>query len=149
MHISELTLGEVTYTHQDPDTGEFRTFAVQRIIDWIKENNIQKFAIPVDKEFASFIEKNRGIESHRLLRILFEAETALLVPIVIVELPDREHGVSHLIIDGNHRYLIAAKIDAPSIPGHVVKLEQIKQFLVEDVPVDLAERALGGFSGIE
>jgi hypothetical protein len=145
MHISELGIGEITYTHQDEKTGEFKTFAVQRLAQWLKDNpekaEKHKYSIPVDRKFAEFVMRNRGIEAHRIARIL---NLTNFDPIILA----RMHDDTCLIIDGNHRYVVASMVEAQFMPGYVLPEEIWKPFVVEGIPKELAEFILTADSGI-
>jgi len=145
MHISELRLNEITFTHEDDSTKELTTFAVERIAEYIKSNSgLQKYRIPVDLVHAEFIARNRGIEKHRLVRLL-ALDASEVNPIIVLAMPDG----THLIVDGNHRYLRAALREEPYVIANILERKDWEQFVVEGVPAELALFSLIGHSGIE
>lgn len=140
IHIKELSEGEKTYTHQDDKTGEYRIFAVDRMALWIEAHSLEVLKVKFlpDAAFAKFVLENRGIEPHRLLRC------DISFPITLLLMSDD----THLIVDGNHRYVKAAMVGAELKANMLIK-EQWEQFLVEGVSADLAAYSLSAFSGIE
>jgi hypothetical protein len=141
MTLQAKDLGvEVIFTHI-ADDGTQTMFAVERMVKWCADTRQRIYETPVDVDFAKFCLERRGIEQHRLNRL---TALDLIVPVLYCEWPDG----SHLLVDGHHRYVLAARLGRKTIRGHVLKERQWRPFVVEGAaPVSQAALA-NTFSGI-
>ena len=139
MKFNQLTPTEALFTWIDPDTHEQLTFAVDRLVAAVAALEI--VLVPVDQEVAERYRRERGIEQHRLQRM---TPDALQQPICLATMPDG----THLMIDGHHRYVYAASIQAHSIQAHLIPEETWKECLITDMPHLSEEFILNTESGL-
>ncbi len=81
---------------------------------------------------------NNGIEEDHLLTITPER---LRLPVLFAEFPaaEGEEYPSHVLIDGNHRLVQTYRNGGRRIPAVVFAVEDLKPYLVEDLPEALAQ----------
>jgi hypothetical protein len=104
---------------------------------------IEPVLIPVTMEGAKMMVKERGVETHRLARLL--AVPALsYTPILVAFWPIDQ---SHLIVDGAHRYCAAAQQLAEHIHARIIPRRIWKHFVIEDFP-KVDQSIKDTFSGI-
>lgn len=131
----------VLFTHLDHETGEITNICVSSML---KDPAVQAHAathVQIDDEFASFCLTNRGIENHRLARLMHVARPD---PILIVEWGDG----THVIVDGNHRYVAASIRGHKLIRAKVLPPQLWHRHVVLNIPDHLSRGRLTGFSGI-
>jgi hypothetical protein len=104
---------------------------------------IEPVLIPVTMEDAQMMIRERGVETHRLARLL-PTPVMQYPPILVAFLPQDQ---SHLIVDGAHRYCAAAQKKAEHILGRIIPRRIWKHFVIEDFP-DVDQSIKDTFSGI-
>jgi hypothetical protein len=155
----------VAFSYRD-ESGFFRHFNVTGILREIEQiisrpdhPEITVIDIKPDHNFGRYILTNRGIEPHRIKKIMQNPKEVLEFPLVAVLMPDlREDGTmdpdpwsrkgSHLIIDGHHRYVVACHLNVDFIPIFVLQPEFWERFLIHGIPDDYSEQCLNRHSGI-
>lgn len=125
------------FTHVDDVTGENRHFCtgIMNIAPAI--TSIVPCNIPVDQAFAKWMVKNRGAEQHRLIELMSLPSKDIYnwKPLLVAELrarPPQHPTPEHLIIDGTHRYIVAAIRGLHHIPARIVPEVLWHQYLLED-----------------
>ncbi len=117
-------------------------FASTRIRDEVGPR-LQVGLVPVDKQFADWCSRERGVEPHRLGRwmtVLKPTNILHFEPFLFVHLKNTD---SHLLIDGTHRYVACALLGIPEFPAIIVPEPEWKEYLIEMPPFSLK-----GWSGI-
>jgi len=127
-----------------PDTtkgGPEITVAVDLLTEWVRANHIPITAIACEQEQAEKFYRDNGVEPHRLARITAKH---LRSPVLLLDLGDG----THMLADGNHRYVVAAANGITRLPAWLVKHSYWQPFRV-DMPLALGEETLRTmFSGI-
>lgn len=134
--------GEVVFSHVDDKTGEVRHFAVERIQRDINNGKLTLPIIetPIDETFARFSFTQRGVEKHRIMRLLTTPTEISHYPVVFIHFPGVGRDIpesEYLMIDGAHRYCASAVLGWKTIRGYVMEPEQWEPYLI-DIP-DIAE----------
>lgn len=132
----DMSFSDVVFTHSDTE-GVVRHFAVSRLLE--RYGQEEMVIIPMDYEFARHVVQNNGLEPHRYARITHEI--VLRNPVLYVEVQRPGKPVTHILIDGSHRYAWAAANGWKELPAIVLKPEQWEPFLI-DVPEDITELAM-------
>jgi hypothetical protein len=134
-------LREVLFSWQDPDTGEQLHFAVERLTREVKRLNLEVFRTEIDPKFAEASAKDRGLEPHRLARLL-EVPIPDWEPLVFCRMPDD----TCVLVDGNHRYYVAWQLGEKYVLAYIVPQDVWSRFIVDfpHIPGNIAD----GFSGI-
>lgn len=114
------------FTHENLDAGKgLRTWnvgAIMRVmIDLSVEGKTEVLTTPVDPDFAKYCMNMRGVEQHRLDRMV---PKVLMIPCLFLAEPDG----THLMLDGTHRYVYAYQ-------------NGIKEVRCLIVPQDVADKA--------
>lgn len=137
------TAGEELFTHQDETTGAITCFAVSRILTHCHQAQRERIIVPVEASWAKFFVENRGVERHRLQKCQADLIRGVKWwPLLMVEMPepvsDRfPEGVSHLLIDGTHRYVTLALAGITEAPCWMLTEAEWRPFEVER-PQDLS-----------
>lgn len=136
--------GEEVYTWQDPDTGETRLWAVERLAKWLETGPVEHQLAKVESRWSDYYRENRGIEDHRIewLKRNFNAS---ITPIIILKLV----GGQHITLDGHHRYVLLAELGIPFIRAYILTEEQASQFEVKDFPKPKGRLNIHAYSGID
>jgi hypothetical protein len=135
--------GEVCFSHVDDVTGDVRHFAVERIERDIRNGtlNLPIVETPINDTFARFSFTQRGVEKHRIIRLLTTPTEISHYPVVFAHFPGVGRDVpdsEYLMIDGAHRYCASAVLGWKSIRGYVMEPEQWEPYLI-DIP-EIAEQ---------
>lgn len=141
IHVTRVRKDEQLFTHQDTD-GTIRHFAVERLFNYMKGMGHEVFSVVLDPAYVSTIFAKRGVESHRLKRITVEQ---LMIPVLYLE------GVSpgtHLLADGNHRYVVHAQLGHKEMPAYIAPPKLWRRFMVTGIPDAYVPGVLNGFSNI-
>jgi hypothetical protein len=131
---------EVVFTWLDPVTEEEVTFAVERLAKWAALH-CETVETPVELVYALAIIRDRGLEQHRMDKLTLDS---LLDPVLYLAMP----GGTHLLADGNHRYVYAAFNGVKWLRARMVDEEHWRKFIVTGLPKAGKERILGGYSGL-
>lgn len=137
---TELGPKEVVFSFDDENPNRTYHFAVERLEKYLVEIDHPIRAIAVDPEWAKTLPVVRGLEPHRLVRLLEAPEK--WTPVIFCEMPDK----SGLLVDGNHRYYITWQAGGTSVPAYFVPMKIWNQYLVK-FPFKL-EASTIGWSGI-
>lgn len=135
---------EKVFTWQNPDTKEELTFASERMTNWCRSSGVEIVWTPVDIIWAKAFVDFRGIEPHRLGR-LDAAELLRWEPIIYCHMPDN----THLLVDGHHRYVVAAMEGLTEIKARILEPNEWEPFLVSGLPTFGYEHLTTSYSGIE
>lgn len=143
--ISGASLTDVLFTHFDPVTKAELNFNVTRIANSPRTKLIEPIPVTIDRKFAASLPKLRGLEKHRVMRLLEGLrQGAPCEPILMASMPDD----THLIIDGSHRYYVAALLNWHAIPTKVIPRTLWKKYIVNMPPARSEEDVVNSFSGI-
>lgn len=130
MKTAELGLFEECFTHIAED-GKQTTYASARLFKWCTEHPEQSKPwlqiLPVEAHHAHFCFNERGVERHRLMRLL-EHPDRLATPLLFVEMPDG----SMLLLDGTHRYVTLFGLKKTETTAYFVPYAAAQPFIVED-----------------
>lgn len=141
--VSEISILEQVFTHIDPDTGEVTCLAIDRLKEDKRLRMKPVGLCPVTMEFAEFCLRERGVEPHRVARVL--ATYPDYDPVLFAAWGDG----SHLLIDGVHRYIACATHGSPTIRGKIVPLTVWRSYRIDlNGFKPTAEDLKGMFSGI-
>ena len=125
IHVSEIGPTEQIFTHIDPDTGETICLAIDRLKADKRLLMKPVGLCPVSMEFAEFCIRERGVEVHRVARVL--AAYPVYDPVLFAAWGDG----SHLLIDGVHRYVACATHGSPTIKGKIVPLTVWRSYRID------------------
>ena len=134
-----------TFTHVS-DKGVVRVWHIERMIEMARSKEV--WDTPVDAEFAQIVRDRRGVEAHRLARI---SPADLTFPVIYVEMEaefDHDPPISHLLVDGNHRYVKAAEWGRETIPGVIFSKAEADRCLIVGIPSVTEGELLSRHSGI-
>lgn len=103
----------------------------------------QVMTTDVDRKFAQWMLKHRGIEAHRLRRLM-RVPVMKLEPVIFADQPDD----SKLLIDGSHRYVSAALRGARAI--HIRCLPELvwRPYVIDGFPKQEEQALLNSYSNI-
>jgi hypothetical protein len=113
------------FTHHNPETGRARSWNATAMFDYAVHfpNQIQRVTLDIEPHIVEVCRTKRGVEQWKLDRL---RDPYLSFPIVMAELESR----THLMVDGNHRYVRRSEIGYSSIQAYVFSLGQWERFLV-------------------
>jgi hypothetical protein len=116
---------EEIFTFSDSHSGLTRSWNATAMVDYAQRhpNEIQRFVIGIEPEIVEMCRTKRGVEQWKLDRL---TEPYLSYPIVMVELESR----THLMVDGNHRYVRRSELGYTTIETYLFMQEQWTRFLV-------------------
>lgn len=150
MHWKELRMDSVLFTHFEEETGKQTDICISELEKEAKE--IEVVEVPILPDHAVLIAKLRGIEPHRLSRLLRATDqrhsiqaTPDFEPILMVEWGDG----SWLNVDGSHRYLAGFLLGFQFIKAKMITEGKWKKFIVEGLPKEQPERLLKSYSGLK
>lgn len=134
--LKEAMAITTVFTHVDDVTKENRHFCTGIMNIAPSITSIVPVNVPVDQTFARWMLKNRGAEQHRLLELMSMPTKDMYNwrPILVAEMrarPPHYPDKSQLIIDGTHRYIVAAIRGLHSIPARIVPEVLWHQYLLE------------------
>ena len=137
-----MNITDVIFTHIDPDNQKETVINITRLsLDFrVKIRPIVK--IPIDPVWAEQSFHKRGLEEHRLKRIILRPD--LMEPVLFCVWPDG----SHLLVDGNHRYAASWVMGATDIPARIIPRSVWKKHVIKGLPASNEQRLLTSFSGI-
>ena len=131
MKTLECRLTDELFSFASHDGFE-RTWNASAIQRAVMENRLEprdRFMIDITDDLANHIAQFNGIESHHLPTI---DEERLKVPVMCLELPEG----THIMIDGNHRVVVAHKRGIKALPAMMFELQALKPYELEDLPED-------------
>ncbi len=113
------------FTHYDPRTGRTRAWNATALYDYAVRfpNLVERATLDLEPQIVEMCRAKRGVEQWRLDRL---CEPYLSLPIVMVELEER----THLMVDGNHRYVRRWEMGYSLINAYIYALGQWEPFLV-------------------
>lgn len=148
---ADLPLTAIVFTHFDEVSGAQTDVWVSGLIDSPECQDLEEVLVPVIPEHAELCAKIRGIEEHRLRRLLATAprgatgkEFPQYPPILLAQWPDG----SYLNIDGSHRYVAARALGYEFILAKCVPETLWRQYQIDGLPTENQEAVLKSFSGI-
>lgn len=104
------------------------------LVEHLRSNNVDPFIIPVDYEHAEHVMNKNGVNFLHVARV---SNLRLLDPILLL---CHEDG-THILADGNHRYVRAWQLRRLEISAYMPLPEVWRPFVAEDVPPDILEIA--------
>jgi len=136
-------LTDIIFSWDDPDDESHVHFNITRLEQWLERNPHEIVRIPVDKEFAKVLPEMRGLEQHRLKRLLDNPKWA--PPIILAMMPDG----TGLIVDGNHRYYVAYALGWEHLKAYAVDVSIWGKFLVKmPEELEIPDATSIGWSGL-
>lgn len=150
MRWQDLPLSAILFTHFEEATGEQTDIAVSEIEKNIEYFQLEEVLIPIIPAHAELCLAIRGIEDHRLKRLMQHAVQTmgrahpLFSPIMLAEWP----GGTHLIIDGSHRYVAAYKLGYKLILAKAAPQALWRHFQVKGLPKEQPAKLINSFSGL-
>ena len=147
LKLSDIGLYEQVFTHLHE--GVATMVATERMQQSDEYKALEVVITPVEKQFAEWCAKNRGVEQRRLERITLQH--LVTSPLCYCEFPRPESlggGMAHMLVDGNHRYCKAAALGMMALPARVAPETLWRKFQVEGIPVEIAEFFVEHDSGI-
>jgi hypothetical protein len=135
MRFADCGKFDQTFTHVDKTTRAVLMINASQLNRHLLLTDSPAVRVPVTAEDALYIEKNHGVEPARLAKI---TDPDLRRPITFIEWGDG----THLLVDGNHRYVQAYSIGKRTMLAWLVAQEVWRQFVIEDVPPSLAAIAV-------
>lgn len=142
LKIADIKTTEKVFTHISKDGVVQTTVAVDRLAKHVRRTSLKPVCVPVEQPNAAFIERECGIESHRLLRLPVIGKWR---PILMIQWEDGLVTVA----DGNHRYLRAFQLGRSLILAWIILPDVWRGFVIEDyphVPVDVLKAMPSGIS---
>lgn len=137
-----LPLGSTVFTHFDPETKEPMDLAIDLLLADKRVKRLGVIDVAIDREWAATCVRDRGIERHRLARLMdVKGE---FDPIYYVHYGDG----SKLQIEGVHRYVASYTMGRKSIRAKIIPLTVWKPYIISGLPRDTPEQLLNKFSGI-
>jgi hypothetical protein len=147
INAKSLSPFDLIFSHTDDD-GTTTHIAVGRLNEWCKvelsKGKIEVFKVPIDVEFAEWCVSNHGIEPHRLARMVEHLSVLDTEPVIFVAWPNG----SHLLADGNHRYVSAARAGHTEINAFVLTDTEWWPFQIKGLPHLSMDLVQSGRSGI-
>lgn len=141
--VYTMDFTEHVFTWVNPETSEEMTLATERMAKWCAENkDLMTFSTPVEPVYALKFMKDRGIENHRLARLM---EQVIITPLIYLQMGDG----THLLCDGHHRYVAAAMTGRTYLAAYILEKEQWERFVVTGIPHQGAAKLRTEYSGIE
>lgn len=143
---SSLPLGYPVYTWVADHCGTNIHIDAKRLREWVIKRKPKQHITPVDPEFAAGFIANNAVDPIRVLQLMVEVEMGArkLDPIILCQLEtDKLEALglkfSHkppdaILVDGRHRYTIAAIKKWPFIPCHLLQVQQWWRFRITGHP---------------
>ena len=141
MDIMCYSLHGQMFTHIDPETRVETVFAASDIRRCCDHSRYEFVMIPITARDARLIRQYRGIEDHRLLRMLTATEWQ---PLLFAHMADG----TDLLIDGSHTYVARAMLGHKWALAYVVPQEIWTYYTIEGFPPTTEEELKASFSGI-
>ena len=138
-------MSDILFTHFDPVTKKELNFNVTRLLASPRTKRIAPTAVSIDKTFALNLPQLRGLERHRVARLMHAIKDGVeLDPLLFCMMPDG----SALLVDGNHRYYAYATMNVWATAAKLLPETLWKKYLVEGLPPSKEEIVKAAFSGI-
>ena len=135
------SIGSVLFTHVDHETDVVTNINVSTLSRDRRVKALKVERAPVDLDFAKFCLTNRGVEKHRLARLM---DGPIREPILVCEWYDD----THLIVDGHHRYVASARRGFNAIKAKIIPKHVWMQHIVVGICPEVSKQTLTQFSGI-
>jgi hypothetical protein len=129
----------VMFSHLDLEDGTQTYINITLLAEAVKDLEIVQ--APVCQKHAEFCIKYRGVETHRLQRLL---DVKPSDPVLFASWPDG----TYLLIDGTHRYVAAAMRKEVEIKARIIPEEIWRKFQLVGVKDPNPMQTLSKFSGI-
>lgn len=138
---AELSTHGAVFTHFDD--GKQTDYAIGLMHDDPLVLASEIMTTDVDPEFARWMLKHRGIEQHRLHRLM-NVPVMEMEPVILADQPDD----SKLLIDGSHRYVSAALRGARSIRIRCLPELVWRPYVIDGFPKQEEQALLNSYSNI-
>lgn len=133
---SKLDHMEPVYTWV-ADDGSNIHIASRLLRDWCMKRQPRVELMPVDHDFAASFLRENTVDPMRVLQLSVECDLGIrkLDPIILCQRGTYTHGLPDvMLVDGHHRYVLAAMKEWPVIPCYNLIPHQWKRFRVVDCP---------------
>ena len=114
--ITDIPLGDQVFSHKMLADGVVRHFAVTQMQKAAKQQGMTIFEVAMEKDFGSWLIENHGINVLRVEQIMLSKEL-YDQPVLYLEMDDG----SHLLADGNHRYVARDFQHEETIKAYMLK----------------------------
>lgn len=125
------------FTFVDTKTGETLHIKVTELADAIHKNEVPHASLMIafPQDLYDQIVTKQGIERDHLDEI--SLDDAVYKPAIIVESddPNGPSGLSHIIVDGNHKLVKAFELGLRRHPVYIVRIENIDAFVAKMPPL--------------
>lgn len=138
---------ELLYTWQGDD-GSTRSWAIQRLADYLKASGKEMLCAELKQDQADFFLEARGIEQHRIKFLLDPANIDHLTVPVIIMRTEYDGKPSDLTLDGHHRYVALAMLGSERFVLHHLTEEEAEPFEISGMPKIDMDCLVNSFSGI-
>jgi len=129
------------FTHVDGKTGVNTVYAATDLRRYCDHNRLPMVHVPITRSDAAMIKQYRGIEDHRLLRMLTAKRWQ---PLLFAHQSDG----TELLIDGSHTYVARAMLGHTLALAYCVPQETWTYFTIEGFPDTTAEELTNSWSGV-
>lgn len=126
--IETISSGQY-FSYQRDDSVIVRSWYIDAILEWIPRSSVELRKVEVMQEHANLFVADGRIDTNRIFDILHGNPDDIMRPMLMVTDPD---GVSFLI-DGHHRYVIAAMMAYGFMPCYVIPEYKLRRFLISGV----------------
>lgn len=140
-HWDKLPFDAILFTYIDPDTGKNTTLNVTGIEKDRRTRARPIVQVPIDPVWAENSLTLRGIEQHRLERVMALDE---IEPVLFAFW----FGGGHVLIEGNHRYVSRWMRGDTMIASKVVPMSVWQDYIVTGFNEESAARLAKSFSGL-
>jgi len=114
-------------------------FAMGRFTKSTAWHNASNVLVNVEPDFAKFLYDNRGVEDHRLMRLVNSLKEEGLDPACFFHMEDG----SHLLSDGTHRYCAFAMCGLKFMPSRVFEKEDWADFEIDMMGINMDGKKFG------
>jgi hypothetical protein len=112
---------------------------------WIKINTPKIVYTPVETEMAETFFTENVVSKERIIELAKRFYTNGKEPDPVIFACDGTYGDNDgpnvMLVDGHHRYALAAALGIPHIKAYLIQVEQWKPFQIKDIP-ELTREAL-------
>jgi len=135
------------FTYRDPVTGWHTSYAVGKLERYLPTSGLEPARIPVDKDLARTYVRERNIERHRFHKMTNPHQWT---PVIVLLEPGSEINMERgfqktsigeqlfpediptgLLVDGHHRYVVAAALGLQEILAWMVPAKIHSRFVID------------------
>ncbi|MCO5157922.1 MAG: hypothetical protein M9945_14430 [Aquamicrobium sp.] len=141
MRYQDMDPLDVVFSLVDDKTGKTTHINVTALAKSWKTKARPIVTIEVEPAIAEYFVQKRGIEQHRVDRLMGEE---IKEPLLLLHWIDG----SHLLVDGHHRYVAASLKGQTELKARLVPKSVWSKYVIVDLPAERSDRMTKGFSGI-